>query len=218
MTLIYDNLVSTVIATTVILILASIQLRATQQQVATSAQYAMTQQTKQLSSWLQEDLERIGKNMGGGRVPVDTIIVPGDDSTATWWTKQFVFERDSITSGGSTVRIKIRYDIQNTGTQTINGTQRDVYRLERDRKVGGNSWKSTGGSAATLGYFDVDMLNKNAEPVENPETHLQTHPDTVRSVRVRFSVLPPFENDQLPVAASRTNTVVAPSLPANPWE
>lgn len=216
MALIYDNLVSTVIAMTVILILASMQLRATKQQVAETAHYVMKQRTTQLSSWLQEDLGRIGKNMGGDTVPVDTLIVPDDDSTATWRTDKFVFERDSIESGGNRITVKVRYDVQKTGTRTIGGEERDVFELTRERKVGSDPWEAAGGSAATLEYFDVDMLNKDANPVENPEQHLKAVPDTVQSVRIRFSVLPPFQNDQLPVSASRTNTVVAQYLPANP--
>ena len=217
MTLIYDNLISTVIAMTVILVLASMQLRATEQQVATTAHYVMKQRTTQLSSWLQEDLGKIGKNMSGESVPVDTMVVANGDS-AKWLTKEFVFERDSIESGGNRVRVKVRYDVQETGTRTIEGEERDVFQLTRKQKVGSNSWEPAGGSAATLEYFDVDMLDKNAEPVKDPVTKLQTDPDTVRSVRIRFSVVPPFQNDQLPVAASRTNTVVAQYLPADPWE
>ena len=219
MTLIYDNLISTVIAMTVILVLASMQLRATKQQVATTAHYVTKQRTTQLSSWLQEDLGKIGKNMSGESVPVDSMVVANGDS-AEWLTREFVFERDSIESGGNRVRVKVLYDVRRTGTRTIEGEERDVFQLTRERKVESNSssWESAGGSAATLEYFDVDLLNKNAEPVENPVAKLQTDPDTVRSVRVRFSVLPPFQNDQLPVSASRTNTVVAQYLPADPWE
>jgi len=217
MTLIYDNLISTVIAMTVILILASVQLRATKQDVAGTAHYVMKQSTKQLSSWLQEDLGKIGKNMSSESVPVDAMVVADDDS-AEWLTKEFVFERDSIETGGNRVTVKVRYDVQKTGTRTIEGEERDVFQLTRERKVGSNSWESAGGSAAALEYFDVDMLNKNAEPVEDPVTKLQADPDTVRSVRIRFSVVPPFQNDQLPVSASRTNTVVAQYLPADPWE
>ena len=217
MTLIYDNLISTVIAMTVILILASVQLRATKQDVAGTAHYVMKQSTKQLSSWLQEDLGKIGKNMSGESVPVDTMVVAVGDS-AKWLTKKFVFERDSIETGGNRVTVKVRYDVQKTGTRTIEGEERDVFQLTRERKVGSNSWESAGGSAAALEYFDVDMLDKNAEPVKDPVTKLQTDPDTVRSVRIRFSVVPPFQNDQLPVSASRTNTVVAQYLPADPWD
>jgi len=218
MTLIYDNLISTVIAMTVILILASVQLRATKQDVAGTAHYVMKQRTKQLSSWLQEDLSRIGKNMSGDTVAVETMVVAEDDSTAEWLTKEFVFERDSIKPSGDVIAIKVRYDVQNTGTRTIGEKERDVFQLARERKVGSGTWEPAGGSAATLEYFDVDMLNINAEPVENPTTHLQTNQDTVRSVRVRLSVVPPFQNDQLPVSTSRTNTVVAPYLPADPWK
>ena len=217
MTLIYDNLISTVIAMTVILVLASMQLRATEQQVATTAHYVMKQRTTQLSSWLQEDLGKIGKNVKGDSVSVDTLIVPNDDSTAAWQTKRFVFERDSVETDGNRVTIKVRYDIK-TETQMVGGEERDVFQLTRERKVGSNSWESAGGSAATLEYFDVDLLNKDAVRVENPEQHLEAVPDTVRSVRVRFSVLSPFQNTQLPVPASRTNTVVAQYLPADPWE
>ena len=217
MTLIYDNLISTVIAMTVILILASVQLRATKQDVAGTAHYVMKQSTKQLSSWLQEDLGKIGKNMSSESVPVDAMVVADDDS-AEWLTKEFVFERDSIETGGNRVTVKVRYDVQKTGTRTIEGEERDVFQLTRERKVGSGNWEPAGGSAATLEYFDVDMLDKNAEPVEDPVTKLQNDPDIVRSVRIRFSVVPPFQNDQLPVSASRTNTVVAQYLPADPWE
>jgi hypothetical protein len=217
-TLIYDNLISTVIAMTVILVLASMQLRATKQQVATTAHYVMKQRTTQLSSWLQEDLGKIGKNVKGDSVSVDTLIVPDDDSTAAWRTKRFVFERDSVETDGNRVTIKVRYDIEKTGTQMVGGEERDVFQLVRGRKVGSDPWEADGGSAATLEYFDVDLLNKDAVRVENPEQHLEAVPDTVRSVRVRFSVLSPFQNTQLPVPASRTNTVVAQYLPADPWE
>jgi hypothetical protein len=202
---------------TVILVLASMQLRATKQQVATTAHYVMKQRTTQLSSWLQEDLGKIGKNVKGDSVSVDTLIVPNDDSTAAWRTKRFVFERDSVETDGNRVTIKVRYDIK-TETQMVGGEERDVFQLTRERKVGSNSWESAGGSAAALEYFDVDLLNKDAVRVENPEQHLEAVPDTVRSVRVRFSVLSPFQNTQLPVPASRTNTVVAQYLPADPWE
>ena len=218
MPLIFDHLISTAIAMTVILILASVQLRATKQNVAGTSHYVTKQRTKQLSSWLQEDLGKIGKNMSDESVPVDTMVVANDDSTAKWLTKELVFERDSIETGGNRVRVKVRYDVQKTGTRTIEGEERDVFQLTRERKVGSDPWESAGGGAATLEYFDVDMLNKNAELVEDPVEKLQSNPDTVRSVRIRFSVVPPFQNNQLPVSASRTNTVVAQYLPADPWK
>ena len=218
MPLIFDNLISTVVAMTVVLILASVQLRATKQNIAGTSHYVTKQHTKQLSSWLQEDLGKIGKNMSGESVPVDTMVVANDDSTAKWLTKELVFERDSIGTGGNRVRVKVRYDVQKTGTRTIGGEERDVFQLTRERKVGSDPWGSAGRGAATLEYFDVDMLNKNADLVEDPVKKLQSNPDTVRSVRIRFSVVPPFQNDQLPVSASRTNTVVAQYLPADPWD
>lgn len=215
MPLIYDNLTSMVIAATVTLVLASVQLRATKQRVAGAARYAMTQHAAQLSSWLQKDLARIGKNRTGGPVPIDTMVQPADDSTARWLTERFVFARDSVSPGGTTVPIQIRYDVQSAGTRTVEGEERPVYRLSRDRKVGpAGSWEPAGGGGPALRYFDVDLLNKNARPIENPCAHLPAHPDTVRSVRVRFSVLPPFQTDQLPVPTSHVSTVVARYRPA----
>jgi hypothetical protein len=214
MAFIYDNMVSVLVAMTVTLILASVQLRATRHQAAGMASYAMTQRATQLSSWLQNDLARIGKNRQGSGVPIDTIIAPADDSTARWLTERFVFKRDSIIPSGGTVPIRVRYDIQSAGTRTVGGETRDVYRLDRERKVGTGPWVPAGGSVGGLQYFDVDLLNKNADPIENPLMHLQAHADTVRCVRVRFSVLPPFENDQILGPASRTNTVVARYHPA----
>ncbi len=214
MALIYDNFVSVLVAMTVTLILASVQLRATQHQTAGVARHAMTQRGTQLSSWLQEDLAQIGKNRQGSGVPIDTIVAPTDDSTAQWVTERFVFERDSISPGGNAVPIRVRYDVQSAGTQTVDGEVTEVYQLTRDRKVGAGPWESTGGSADALEYFDVDLLNKNATPIEDPLTHLHSHADTVRSVRVRFSVLTPFQEDQASILTSRASTVVARYRPA----
>jgi hypothetical protein len=214
MTLIYDNLISVTVAMTVTLILSSVQLRATQHRTEAMALHAMTQRATEMSSWLQKDLSRIGENWQGSGVPIDTIIAPTNDSTAQWVTERFVFERDSISPSGNRVPVRVRYDIQNEGTRTVGGEQRDVYRLERERKVGTSSWTSAGGSTGDLEYFDVDLLNKNADPIENPLTHLQAHTDTVRSVRVRFSVLTPFETDQPSAPTSRMGIVVARYRPA----
>jgi hypothetical protein len=202
MQFLFDNLTATVIAMTVLLILASMQMRATQQRVAQTSQNIIRDQAGQLTTWLEEDLGQIGKNMNDDETAFEEPVNSGQK----WITEKFVFEHEE--TDGTVVRV--RYLVESTGSSReidMGGTTKSVelYQLTREKKVGGGGWQAKGGSIPALEYFDVDLLDRNADTLSAPVAH----EDSVRSVRVRFSLVAPYRNKELAVPASRTNVVIA---------
>jgi uncharacterized protein (DUF736 family) len=208
MPFIFDNLTASVIAATVVLILSSIQMRATQQRVAQTSQRIVQQRSRVATEWLEEDLEQIGQNMTSGQDALDEPEsyhdTPENDSEE-WLTEKFVFRRDSVATGGGIWRIEVRYKVESQGTMSVEGEETPIYRLVRKRRqkeLDGGSWSkwAQSGRIESLEYFDVDLLDRNAQ---------DTNPGQVQSVRVRFSVVAPFQNEEMAFPASRTNVVVA---------
>lgn len=209
MPLIFDNLTASVVAATVVLILSSIQMRATRQRVAQTSQQIVQQRSRVATEWLEEDLERIGQNMTSDQ---DALEEPEpyyddpDDDSEEWLTKEFVFRRDSVATGGNIWRIEVRYQVKSQGTMSVEGEETPIYRLVRkwrQKKLDGGSWSDwvQSGRIESLEYFDVDPLDRNAQVVSTLSQ--------VQSVRVRFSVVAPFQSEEMTFPASRTNVVVA---------
>jgi hypothetical protein len=207
MAFLLDNLTASVIAGTVILILGSIQMRATNQRVAHQSQQTMQNRARELTTWLERDLARVGENMTGDEEAIEPpkpFYQNPDDGTQEWVTEEFVFERDSIESG-TLRRVETKYLIDSVDTREIDGEEKSVYQLTRKWRIddgNGNwsDWEEEGGSAAGLEYFEVDLLDRNALPTDSL--------DEVKSIRVRFSVAAPFQNEELSFPASRANVVV----------
>lgn len=200
MPLIFDNLTASVIAATVVLILSSIQMRATQQRVAQTSQQIVQQRSRVATEWLEEDLERIGQNMTSGQ---DAL----DKPESYHENVKFVFRRDSVATGGGIWRIETRFRVESQSTMSVGGEVKSVYDVVRERRrkeLGGGGWSddwTEGGRVESLEYFDVDLLDRNAQ-----ET---TTLGQVQSMRIRFSVVAPFQNEEMAFPASRTNVVVA---------
>ena len=204
MPFIFDNLTASVIAATVVLILSSIQMRATQQRVAQTSQRIVQQRSRVATEWLEEDLERIGQNRTSGQ---DALDEPESYDSEEWLTEKFVFRRDSVATGGGIWRIEVWYKVESQGTMSVEGEETPIYRLVRKRRqkeLDGGSWSESdwvqNGRIESLEYFDVDLLDRNAQDI---------NPGQVQSVRIRFSVVAPFQNEEMAFPASRTNVVVA---------
>jgi len=209
MPLIFDNLTASVIAATVVLILSSIQMRTTQQRVAQTSQRIVQQRSRVATEWLEEDLERIGQNMTSGQDALEEPEPYHDDpenDSEEWLTEKFVFRRDSVATGEGIWRIEVRYKVESQGTMSVEEEETPVYRLVREwrqKELDGGSWSDWAqrGKIESLEYFDVDLLGRNAQ--------VTTTLSQVQSVRIRFSVVAPFQNEEMAFPASRTNVVVA---------
>lgn len=178
MAFVYDNLVATLISMTVFLILMSIQADATQRNTARTSRNIVKTQAQDLATWMEEDLAEMGKNMNAGDVAYET---PQDSSA--WHTTDFTFF--FLNSSGDTV--KTRYELKQAGTRMVNGEEEKLFRVDRSRKVGTGSWTASGQSPASLGYFEVEMLDQDADSTANP--------DEVEFIQVDFSVIAPFQSE-----------------------
>ncbi|WP_251954869.1 hypothetical protein [Salinibacter ruber] len=214
MPFVFDNLTATVIASVVLLVLANIQLRTERQEVAQTAQQVAQSRAQEATDWLEEDLGRIGQNMVSGQSAADRpepYHGSPESDTEKWLTKEFSFRRDSISrdsisAGGNRWRIETRYRIQEQKTVSIDGKPSPVYGLVRERRkrqVGNGGWSEweKRGEINSLEYFDVDLLDRNSQPTMAL--------GQAKSIRIRFSVVPPFQNDEMAFSASRSNVVVA---------
>jgi hypothetical protein len=200
MPFLFDNVTATVIAFTVLLIVASMQMRSTQQQVAQTSQQMVQTQARELSGWLDQDLGSMGQNMSPGESAINTLQShDGSDCSTNWTTQEFIFERKD----GDGNLVKVRYKIDPSSPSS------DTYRLTRKKKEeDGPNWEKdwgnddieVQGSATGIKYFDVDLMNENGK-CTNSE-------GDARNIRVRFSIEAPFENEEIAFSASRGNTIV----------
>ncbi|MCS4122827.1 hypothetical protein [Salinibacter ruber] len=209
MPFVFDNLTATVIASVILLVLANIQLRTERQEVAQTAQQVAQSRAQEATDWLEEDLGRIGQNMVSGQSAVDKpepYSRSSESSTKKWLTKEFSFRRDSITAGAARWRIETRYRTYKQRTVSIEGKPSPVYGLVRERRkrqVGNGGWSEweKRGEINSLEYFDIDLLDQNSQPTKAL--------GEAESVRIRFSVVAPFQNEEMAFPASRSNVVVA---------
>lgn len=195
MVFIYDNLTAMIIAMAVFLLLVTIQFRTTQANIAQTSRNIVKEQAQGFATWLEDDLEKVGENIDPGQTaPYEVAFENPVDSSGI--TTDFTFYRDSIQNPATTLRVTTRYEVDKVGTRVVDQDTMDVYQMVREQKVEGESWKEDGKSTASLGYFDIDMLNRDAQPIANPKAAAQANPDTVRSTRVRFSVVAPFQSEK----------------------
>ena len=192
-----DNLIASLVSGTVILILFTIQMRATNTSVSESARNQALSQAETFATWLEEDLEAAGRNRDDSE-PVfsydgwyDNSQSP-TDSTLEGLT---FYYRD--VEGGATTTIN--YEIEDR-TRTVAGTTRTVYRLTRQE-----NGSEDGQSPSSLGYFDLRFVGKNGRPT--------TTRDSIRGIRVQYSVLTPFRTEQSTLTEAH-RMVVVPYAPA----
>lgn len=185
MTFLYDNLTAIVVATTVLLILASLQLRATELNTAASSQDAALTQSEEIATWMEEDLGAMGRHMASG----DTVF------TGITRTANEVSPTDSVLTGLSfTFRQNaggpmqtVEYDVSTSDTETVEGEDRPLYRLARTKGGAG-----AGGTPEMLGYIDVQFLDRTAAAIPAPLANA----DQIEALRVHFSVILPYRNEK----------------------
>lgn len=201
MPFIYDNLTAAVVGMTVLLILVSIQMRTTKSSVAQSARNMALKQAETLATWMEQDLEAMGRNLEddetvysvGDRIsnensPTGTTLP--DDTPLT-----FHYRKNESSS-----KTTIEYNVATTQTANVNDTTRTLYELNRD-----SSGVSDGESSSTLGYFDIRFVDEDAQTTTNE--------DSIRGIRAHFSVVSPFRNDETTLHEVH-RMVVVPYTPA----
>ncbi|MCS3696823.1 hypothetical protein [Salinibacter ruber] len=185
MAFLYDNLTAVVVGTTVLLILASLQLRAMELSTAASGQEAALTQSEEIATWMEEDLESMGRHI----MTTDTVF--GGLSR----TKNEVSPTDSVLTGlsfqykenaGGAAQT-VQYDVSAVKTDRVEGKDRTLYQLSRTK--GG---VSAGRTPEMLGYIDVQFLDRTAAAISAPRANT----DQIEALRVHFSVISPYRNSK----------------------
>lgn len=202
MQFIYDNLIATLIATTVVLVLISIQMRATNANVAQIGRSAAMKGAETFATWIEQDLEAMGRHISESDTAFFSPVrqVNDDSPTGEVLEKLTFYYRES--EGGP--KKKITYEVVEADTQTVGVDKRVLYRLDRT-KDGGDA----GGGPVTLGYFDIHFVDRMAEEVTNPVSNRHK----VEAIRASFSVVPPIQNDETKLQEVH-RMVVVPYNPA----
>jgi len=202
MPFLYDNMVATVIAMTVVLILISIQMRASSSNLARSGRNQALNEAKTMAAWIEEDLESMGKNIKKSETIFPALSRQASDHSPTGAVLQdLAFQYRATKSGPDTT---VSYRVTDAFTKTVQGEDRTLYQLNRE-----TDGSPTGGSGATLGYFDVHFLGPTAGRITSPNANR----DKIEAVRAHFSVISPFQSDETTLHEVH-RMVVVPYTPA----
>lgn len=203
MPFLYDNLIATAVSMTVLLLLVTIQLRATRSSTAQTARQVALSHAETMASWLEEDLESMGRNFDDTPFQ-DPTTSPArhvtDDAPTGASLAELTFFRRSLAGDTTT----IRYSVQETDSMTIKGKRRPVYQVTRRR-----NGTRDGGSAGDLGYFDIRFLGRNANPISDPVNNTED----IRAIRAQFSVVLFAQNREVTIAEVH-RMIVVPYAPA----
>jgi hypothetical protein len=202
MAFIYDNLVATLIATTVVLILISVQMRATSANVAQVGRSAALGGGESFATWVEQDLEAMGRHVSVSETVFSSPVRQANGNSPTGEVLEdltFYYRTDE-----GSPKTTITYEVTEVDTQTIGSEKRTLYQLSRSK-----NGTDAGGSPVTLGYFDVRFLNRTAGVVTNPTANRSK----IEALRAHFSVVSPIQNDETKLQEVH-RMVVVPYTPA----
>lgn len=203
MPFLYDNLIATAVSMTVLLLLVTIQMRATRSSTAQTARQVAVSHAETMASWLEEDLESMGRNFDGTPFE-DPSTSPSrhvtEDSPTGETLAELSFFRRSM-AGDTT---KVQYIVTETDSVTVKGKRRPVYGVRRL-----NNGVDDGGSAGDLGYFDIRFVGRNANAISDPINNTED----IRAIRVRFSVVLFAQNREVTITEVH-RMIVVPYAPA----
>lgn len=185
MAFLYDNLTAVVVATTVLLILAALQLRASKLSTAASSQDAALTQSEEIATWMEEDLEAMGRHMAPSDTVFGGILRTNEDASPTDSVLTSLSFQYKDGAGG-TLRT-VEYDVSAVETTTVEGEERTLYELSRTKDGVG-----AGQTPGMLGYIDIQFLDRTAAVIPKPVAN----DDNIEALRVHFSVVLPHRNDK----------------------
>lgn len=185
MAFIYDNLVASLIATTVVLILISVQMRTTNANIAQVGRSGALGGAESFATWIEEDLEAMGQNISESDTVFSDPVRQSEDASPTGAVlKDLTFHYRRSIGGADTT---VTYDLAEADTQMVGDEERVLYQLNRSK-----NGSDAGGSPVRLGYFDVRFVGPTAGEITNPTANRSK----IEALRAHFSVVSPIQNDE----------------------
>lgn len=171
MPVLLDNLIATLVAGVVIMMMIASQTRATERSIERTSVYVAKTQALEFVEWFEDDIVRLGLN-----IPLrdNRFLLPAYEDGIT---RQFIFHSDSISVNRDTLRVITRYEVEPTGTtQLVDESERTLYQLSRytatvavsnGGMTGSPQYVLSGQSPPTLSHFDVQLLRRDGHPAVN---------------------------------------------------
>lgn len=178
MNVLLDNLTATIVAMSVLTMLAAVQYRAQEASVERTIAYSAKKQTIEFGKWLRDDIANVGAGVSFGAVSVEELTTNNAGNTSL-----FRFRRKINAADASPANVT--YQLVEKDTITVEGSA--VYLYELQRRVDG---ALNGASPPTVTRFRIEMLDGNGTPTPVPSE--------ARHVRVQFSTAMPFSEDRDP--------------------
>jgi hypothetical protein len=190
MQLIFDHMVATLIGVTVMIALASTQLRVQQSGVEQVSAHSAKTKALSLGAWLEDDITSLGANFGQNLMRFD-LPQTDEHGNSTLWQ----FYSDSLYEDGSSTRHITRYSLDIVDWIEVADSTRPLYQLHRQTAstplvngvpsgITSPQWSSDGRSVATLSTFRIGLVARNGT--------LTTDPETADFIRVEFAMVPEF--------------------------
>ena len=207
MQFIFDHIYATIIAGTVMFMLALLNLTVLEVNWTQSSVNAGKTLTLDLANWLEQDLKPISNRADNGQPPI--VVWPTQSAQGN--TTLITLYRDSLDVSSTpfdTVRIQMRYTLQTSDSVAIADSSVQAFQLIRQTRtqIGAagawSGWAEDGRSRPRLMNFSVTPLRPDgANAISVAETAY---------LRVRFVLVPPFiqENSFLNLMNWQTTVVV----------
>ena len=219
MTLLIDNLMATIIVATLLMMVASTQLRVQEAGVAQVSSHAAKQKALSFGQWLDQDIVSLGENVidNGARFDnpdtssfrvytVENGGLPQPEIIS--YTTQWIFYSDRL-AGSTKQRLATRYRLieQADSLEVEVGDnftyKRPLFQLEREVSVWKNvdpitdiavftnaDFTEDGRSVSTLSLFHIQLVDNQGVPFAADNP---AAPDQASFIRVDFSMVPEFE-------------------------
>ena len=184
----------------VLLILVAVQSRSIEMNGELLSMYTGKVASLDLATLLEDDMDKLGE----GLAPDSTFFAaPVQDGVIT---REFVFNQalEQISAPGSLMDVQRRYRLIDALSIIVDTATVQTYQLIREERIDSTGvfspWEETWNSGQALTYFNITM--KDRDFVDT------AFPDSARYVRVAFSVLPSYQQENQYVREMNWNTTI----------
>jgi hypothetical protein len=198
MIFIYDKLAATMIATAVLLMILSMQMRLNDANIEQTALYSVKRQSLDLGDWLQKDIGNAGSGVPINESYIEDYVVDAETEN----TQRFSF-RGKINAADASPT-QITYELAAADTLEVGGETEILYQLYRcvdSATCSAASTALTGSSPPSITFFRIDLLDESGSA-------WTAGTSSAYYLRIRFSMSSPWSTDDAHMRIAHWGTVL----------
>ena len=197
---IFDNLTAVMVFGVVLLILVAVQSRSIEMNGELLSMYSGKVASLDLATLLEDDMDNLGEGLAPDATFFSAPVQDGDI------TREFVFNQalEQLSSPGSFMDVQRRYRLVDALLITVDTTAVQTYTLIREERIDSTGvfspWAETWNSGQAISYFNITMKDRDFVNT--------AFPDSAKYVRVAFTVLPAYQQENQYVREMNWNTTI----------